>query len=266
MKTLKPEVSKKFDLVTIRPGSYTFPKYGPIDLTAITLAEAEELFENGFPYLKRKQILEKEIKSVNSPTLHSALDTLPAQSAPKFPDGGQITDFDKLRNNKRFINKLLTLSYPELTFQEKAIFYNDEMFFNDKRYALQDVSKLDAQMKSLHAKLKLSKKQSDRKALVKDLLYLESIKIKGFEIIDTWLHEPAIEETEIEKAAREALETANEIQVLTNYIGRFEKIVNAMPETTEKLKEKKAVKLTEIEKRKERLIALNAPYKRVIRK
>jgi hypothetical protein len=252
MKKLNPEVSKIFNLITIRPGYYNFPNFGPIDLTTIPLAKAQELFDNGFPFLK--------LKNISSPQISK-----PEHKSINIPDDN-INDLDKLRENKRYINKLLTLNYSDLSFQEKAIFYNDERFFFDKKNMLHDISKVDTQMKSLHAKMKLTKKTDDRKHIVKDLLYLESLKTNAFSVIDAWQHQESIQESVLEKAAREAVEKANEIKNLTNYIGRFERIVAFMPDTTETQQNKKTKKLTEIAKRRQRLIGLNAPYNRQIRK
>jgi hypothetical protein len=51
-----PKLSKalegKFEAVGVVPGVITGKKYGTVDLTTISLAKAEELVKNHFPYLR----------------------------------------------------------------------------------------------------------------------------------------------------------------------------------------------------------------------
>lgn len=53
-KTLKPEVASKYELVPGTPIHGGFVGFGPIDLSEISLATADNLFSAGFPGLQLK--------------------------------------------------------------------------------------------------------------------------------------------------------------------------------------------------------------------
>lgn len=55
-KTLKKEVSDKYDLHTVKPGTYVFPGFGEIALDQLTLERADLLVANGFPHLVEKPV------------------------------------------------------------------------------------------------------------------------------------------------------------------------------------------------------------------
>ena len=52
---LKKEVTEKYNLVDVMPGKHQFAGYGDIDLTTLTLSDADALFNIGFPYLQLKK-------------------------------------------------------------------------------------------------------------------------------------------------------------------------------------------------------------------
>lgn len=52
--TLQKEVSDKYDLITITPGTYDFAGFGKIDLTTLTVAQADSLVTRKFPFLVAK--------------------------------------------------------------------------------------------------------------------------------------------------------------------------------------------------------------------
>ena len=251
MKKLSPEVSEFYNLITIRPGSYSFPGFGQIDLTTLTLTEAHELVSKGFQFLVSKKKIEfpdknPEIQFNPPPALNLFKVEAPAEHQPPLN-----------RNNKKYINKLLTLNYSDLEFKEKALFLHDEKYFFEKKMLLRDASSIFNEMKSLHAKLKAAKSDSERKEINADLWQYDDARQRTFEMLDSWPQEDLIPENAIEKAAREAVERQNEIKTLTNYIGRFEDEYNAMPEGAKKQK-----KLSELSKRHARLTELGAPYSR----
>lgn len=296
MKKLSPEVAKFYKLITIRPGTHSFPNFGSIDLTKITLPEARELVADGFHFLvpldepkeKTNPILPIKdptpvTEPVEVPELNETItdaenigDELKENILDAENAGDELKDLlyqvndvktepEIFRGNKKFINKLLVLNYSDLEFKEKTVFFNDEKYFNSKKYLLQDVSKLQTQMVNYHAQLKLAKTDEDRKVINGKLWIADDLKAQLFVEIDTWEHEPIPEEDPIERAARLAVAKEKEIKTLTNYIGRFESKYLKMPETTEVAREKKHKKIQEIEKRKQRLIELGSPYSRKTR-
>jgi hypothetical protein len=52
---LPKEVADKYSLKSIRPGKYSFAKYGEIDLRIISLEKADKLVKDGFPHLVAKK-------------------------------------------------------------------------------------------------------------------------------------------------------------------------------------------------------------------
>ena len=52
--SLPPEVSIVYEAKTILPGKYKFKGFGEIDLRMISLEQANDLYNHGFPYLKLK--------------------------------------------------------------------------------------------------------------------------------------------------------------------------------------------------------------------
>jgi len=263
MKKLSPEVSEFYNLITIRPGSYSFPGFGQIDLTTLSLTEAHELVSKGFQFLVPKIIGNPEKNQIPfSPITDDQIYYLPSNktNAPALNLFGVVSHSEHQpllnRNNKKYINKLLTLNYSDLEFKEKALFLHDEKYFFEKKMLLQDASSIFNEMKSLHAKLKAAKSDSERKEINADLWQMDDARQSTYEKLDFW-REEATPENAIEKAAREAVERQNEIKTLTNYIGRFEYEYNAMPEGAKKQK-----KLSELSKRHARLIYLGAQYSR----
>lgn len=56
MNSLKAEVAEKYKLVGVKPGKYQFNGFGEIDLSSISLAEADGLYKLKFPHLVLKKI------------------------------------------------------------------------------------------------------------------------------------------------------------------------------------------------------------------
>jgi len=50
---LSPAIANKYEC-TLQPGTYRVPGFGNIDLTTATVADADRLYSNGFPFLKLK--------------------------------------------------------------------------------------------------------------------------------------------------------------------------------------------------------------------
>jgi len=255
---LQDEVSAKYRLVTIRPGKHYFPQFGEVDLRKIKLQKADELFAKGFPFLKLREkpleITEKEnvIPEKKEETSKPAVKQIPVA---------------KLRENKMFVNKLLTMNWPDLTFSEKGIFNNSQKSFLEKKTLFIANSDMDREMRSLHAKLKAidpaPKNNPQRKDLIQQLMELEDAKFQNWQKIDSWEEpEKEPEETDTEKAVRLALEKDKRIKTNKIYIYRAEKILGQMKEETEKQRRKKAERIAEINKRKQELIDLGSPYEK----
>ncbi len=275
MKKLSPEVSKYYKLITIRPGTYSFPDFGSIDLTVITLAEARDLVKNGFEFLQPLNSLKEKLPSDRNKkvlTIRTTKLGLPFKESGEYqenqnnPPENLNKNSKIIRGNKRYINKLLTLNYSDLDFKEKGIFFYSEKYFYSKKYLLHHISKLTQQMKAYHEKLKLVQTDEERKEINNKLWIADDLKSQAFIEMDTWEHQIPDLEDPIEKAARQAVEKEKEIKTLTNYIGRFDDRYLALPEESEKQRAKKHQKIQEVEKRKQRLIALGFPYNRKKRK
>jgi len=48
------QVFEKYDIVGVEPGIHTIAGFGTVDLTKLTLEEADNLFKNKFPFLAKK--------------------------------------------------------------------------------------------------------------------------------------------------------------------------------------------------------------------
>lgn len=175
-----------------------------------------------------------------------------------------------LRTNKSFINKLLTLNFSDMSFDEKLLFNNDESYFLKKKQLMIENGNLEQQMRSLHSKFKAidpdAKFNKDRKDIMQELSILEDKKSANWTIIDTWedLLPPA--ENKPEDAEKKAIEKLKLIKAHENFIYRAEITLPGMPEGTTKEKKKKQEKRDEMERRLNELIILGSPYNRKSRK
>jgi len=253
---LQKEVAAKYRLITIRPGKHYFPEYGEIDLRVMKLQKADELFAKGFPFLKLREkpleITEKE-------------ETIPEKKKETSKPAANEIPVAKLRENKMLVNKMLTMNWPDLSFNDKAVFNHSQKYFLEKKTFFIANSDMDRKMRSLHAKMKEidpdPKNNPKRKELIQQLVELEEIKFQNWLKIDSWEEpEQEPEETETEKAVRLALEKEKRIKTNKIYIYRAEKILGQMKEETEKQRLKKAERIAEINKRKQELIDLGSPY------
>ncbi len=52
---MRADVEKKYKLVGIGPGKHTIAGIGTIDFDTLTLAEADQLYKNKFPYLEKRK-------------------------------------------------------------------------------------------------------------------------------------------------------------------------------------------------------------------
>lgn len=271
MKSLHPDVSTKYHLVGIRPGKYNFKGFGEIDLCKLTLKKADSLVAQGFGFLKsNEESSQEEIpdKEINEKIVESKQTKKSEENASGTPE--------ELRKNKQYVNKLLTLNYNDLSFQDKEVFFNDELYFLDKKKYLIQISNADREMQSLHAKVKAlpedPKFDNDRKVIMQQLSDLDKEKAKSFLKIDEWVV-PEIDKdpsTDVDlvaqKAAEDALNKDKLIKAHNNYIYRAELTLPDMKETTPAEIKKKQEKQAEVDRRKKELEELGVPYNRKSRK
>ncbi len=243
MKLLK-EVSEKYQLKTIRPGKYHFPDFGLIDLSKITIHEADELVDKGFPFLVKKKINIKHIEPV-----------VKKNKKPKTPE---FVPIDKLRKNKMFINNLLSMDWGDLSYQNKLIFNNSEAYFIEKKSLFISNSHKNREMRSLHSKIKTinpdSKNNEKRKNIIQKIAKLDDEIFQNWQMIDNWEEnknkKSSIKESEIKKAVEKALERDKKIRTHKSYIYRAEKTLPNMKSETKKQRDKIERKKKKIERYK----------------
>lgn len=271
MKTLNPQVAAKYLLIGLRPGKYAFKNFGEIDLCSLTLARADDLVKRGFPHFRLRDV-SAETETTGPVNLKAR--SLKAEMTAKVDaeinkvDGNFTETF---RNNKQYVNKLLTLDWKDLTHQDRLIFFNLEKYFLEKKMILLEISSLDREMKSLHAKVRLmakdGNKQDQLQSTMESIASMEEDKVAAWQKIDIWSN-PFNQDTEkiSKEAAEKAIERDKLIKAHGNYIYRAELALPNMPEKTSAEKKRKAEKQAEVDRRKEDLIKLGAPYDRKSRK
>ena len=170
-----------------------------------------------------------------------------------------------LRSSKNYVNKLLALSFSDLSFSDKMIFFNSESYFLQKKTLFVANSDIEKEMRSLHAKMKVISPEAQynakRQSIIEKLTELEQNKASNWSAIDTWDEPKEFKGTEVEKAVHEAIETQKKIKANQIYIYRAEKMLESMPNETEKQREKRKIRLAEIDKRKKELTDMGQPYK-----
>lgn len=263
MKALKSEVAAKYTLMGIRPGKYNFKGFGEIDLCALSVARADDLFRRGFQFLK----LRNAEAGASAPPANPKV--FPINKGAAGGETAHVHDMEKLRKNKKFINSLLALAWIELSEQDRKVFFDDENLFQEKKVMLNRVSTIDREMQTLHASVKLlasdDAKLNERGEIMNRLSELEEEKLELFGNIDVWgPRNPAGNDPDnvAAKAAEEAIKKQKLIEAHENYIYRNEPALKNMPESTPAEKKKKAAKAAEIERRKEELIKMGKPYNR----
>ncbi len=258
-KKLREEVGSKYKLVTIRADKYDFPEFGTVDLRQINLKKADELFNKGFPFLvlREHELTPGVAKVINVAT--SDFTKTPTES----------TNVFELRSNKQFINKLLTLNWNDLSFNDKLVFNDSEKYFLDKKSLMLHNANIEKEMRSLHTKVKSiapdNSFDSNRKDIMNGLAALDDAKAANWKKIDTWGEIIEVvsdnSETDSDKAVRVALEILKKVKANEIYIYRAIKSIPDMPRKTAKQRDKIIKKQEEVEKRKLELIELGHPYK-----
>lgn len=267
MKALHPEVQAKYALVGIRPGKYNFKGFGEIDLCTLTIQKADSLVARGFPHLKIRTG-----GGSPQPTDQNNLKARPigvTKSQKEEPPAGAPAE--QLRKNKQYVNKLLTLNFNDLSYQDKLVFFNDELYFLEKKKLFLEISEADREMKTLHAKIKNipkdPKNDGKRKGIMQKLSDLDELKTEHWVKIDTWQEPAATDPEKIkEQAAKDALAKEKLIKANENYIYRAELSIPKMKEETPADKKRKQEKMAEVARRKKELEDMGVPYNRKSRK
>jgi hypothetical protein len=99
----------------------------------------------------------------------------------------QEIDLVALRENKLLVNKLLVMDWKKLGETDKAIFFNNEAFFMEKKEALIEISQLKNEMHLADAKRKSTRSQDARKKYNQAVNFISN-KIKELfkKKIDNW--------------------------------------------------------------------------------
>lgn len=165
-------------------------------------------------------------------------------------DNTPATNINLVRKNKVLTNKFLTLEYSMLSPGEKAVFFNDENYFQHKKALLQKNGDIEQNMRSIHTKMK-NADLKDRQDLIYELAALDDKRATNFEIIDTWTQDNVLTSipTDKDPAAPNALELDKKFRVNKSYIYRAEKMLPNMKESTAEQREKKNAKQAEIQRR-----------------
>ncbi len=248
---LQPDVAKKYRLVSIRPGKYNFKDFGEIDLRKITLKQADELVTKGFPFLKKRNsvIIAGSPKDVTTKIKEKEI----VEKIIK-PE----SDVNILRGNKEYVNKLLTLNWNDLQYNDKLIFFNSEKYFLKKKTLFIENSDIVREMRSLHSKMRALDpdvaNNNKRKDIMTRLVALEEEKESNWQIIDDW-SEPKELSTEKKPnlTPQQVLEIDKKIKANKIWIYRAEKTITKMPTKTEKEKIKKEKKIKELNERKKEI-------------
>ncbi len=186
------------------------------------------------------------------------------ESKDKTPTNPPVVE---LRKNKKYVNKLLALNWPDLSHNDKLVFFNSEKYFLEKKTLMLENGDIEKKLRSLHTKMKEidpdSKFDTDRKKIMDELGELDDKKSKNWIVIDTWkeIQVDDTKETETEKAARIAIENTKRVAANNIYIYRALKTIPTMPKETEKQRNKIKKKEVEVENRKKELEELGHPYK-----
>lgn len=254
---LRPEVARRYFVPTIKPGKYNFKGFGDIDLTTLSIEQADALFERKFPFLKLKPVKTPEWASEQLPAVAQAPSPAVAQAA-------MPSDIDALRKNTFYINKILQMDWKDLNHIEKLIFHMDQPYFLSKKQALFTIAEINNQMGAFHAKMKVVKTDAERAALIKEITELDDSKRAYWTIIDDWSEPKMITEkpTKPEMTLEEFAERDRKIKAYNNYIWRNE----AKTSDAKLPDEKRTFYATEVERRKQELIEMGAPYNRKTRK
>jgi len=151
-------------------------------------------------------------------------------------------DVGKLRSNRLYINKCLTLDYGDLSQKDKEVFFENEGYFQAKKDNYFVISDMERQKKSIQAKMKNAGTDKERKELLLSLEKVEEYVKQRWAVIDDWDYKVKdADDIKTQMAVKEALKSARRIENLKIYISRAEKDLKTKTykEKSRKNKEKK---------------------------
>jgi len=89
-----------------------------------------------------------------------------------------------LEHRKQLTNKLLAYTWNDMSKKEKAYFKNSEQMFKAKKELLIENSKIESELKTLHAQLHTAKDDEERKPISKKLVNLKKKQTENWKQID----------------------------------------------------------------------------------
>ena len=78
------------------------------------------------------------------------------------------TNVDDLRENHKYVNKILALQWRDLEARDKAVFFNNESYFDKKKELFVKNSDNEKELKSKHALLKHEKVKGERSKILEE--------------------------------------------------------------------------------------------------
>lgn len=92
----------------------------------------------------------------------------------------------QLEQKKELTNKLLTYSWDELSEKEKAYFKNNQPVFEGKKQLLFANSKIESELKSLHAQLHIAANDGERQQIAEKLTSFKKEQTDNWKVIDNF--------------------------------------------------------------------------------
>lgn len=90
----------------------------------------------------------------------------------------------ELSKSKMLTNKLLSRNWTELDQKEQNYFNNNQILFEEKKEALIENSKIESELKSLHAKMQLSKSDAERQEFAVKMVEIKKQQAINWDFID----------------------------------------------------------------------------------
>ncbi|MGM0530942.1 MAG: hypothetical protein ACQER7_06280 [Bacteroidota bacterium] len=157
-----------------------------------------------------------------------------------------------MRNNTKYVSKLLSLNWKDFEQRDKEVFFNNKAYFEYKKKLFIENSDIEKKLKSLHASLKNQEDKNQRKVIVSELKSLEDAKGINWEKIDDWESEMPEEEKE-KDPTRLGAELQKKKDNLKASIRRTKNKLSKNHYKTEKTKKNAQQRVEEMEKELEKL-------------
>jgi len=192
--------------------------------------------------VRTSEMKAEEFREAQKPVVKKNIDLKPI----RIPAKEEKNNIEKLRSNKLYINKVLTVDFSDLSDSDKEIFFNDPAYFNFKKQLLYENSKIDKTCTAIHGDMKNAKTDAKRKEKVNELISFDTKKRENWEKIDNWQYNAAYfkdkKHDPVKKAVEQTKKNMLKIGLLKNYIARAEKQLKE-GKLTEKEVKKRKIKL-----------------------